>query len=83
MFLESKGLKEGFRQVFGQPSFTYLHDHRLEKAQRLLETGDVKVMEVAAAVGFADRSHFAQQFRAKFGINPKLYQVRHHKLFRP
>lgn len=77
--LNSRVLKEGFRQVFGQPPFTYLRNHRLEQARRLLETGDLKVAEVAAAVGFADRSHFAQQFQAKFGLNPKLYQTQHRK----
>ncbi|RFP52707.1 MAG: AraC family transcriptional regulator [Limnothrix sp. CACIAM 69d] len=77
--LNSRALKEGFRQVFGQPPFTYLHDHRLEQARQLLETGDLKVSEVAAAVGFGDRSHFAKQFRTKFGINPKLYQAQRKK----
>lgn len=79
--LNSRALKEGFRQVFGQPPFSYLHDRRLEQARHLLETREMKVAEVAAAVGFTNRSHFAEQFRAKFGLNPKLYQVQRRKFF--
>ncbi|NJM90331.1 MAG: helix-turn-helix transcriptional regulator [Hydrococcus sp. RU_2_2] len=67
-------LKRGFRQVFGTSAFKYLHDYRLEQAQQLLATGDMKVEEVASRVGFESRSYFAIAFRKKFGINPKKYQ---------
>ncbi|MBW4549889.1 MAG: AraC family transcriptional regulator [Aphanocapsa sp. GSE-SYN-MK-11-07L] len=67
-------LKRGFRQVFGQPVFEYLHDYRLEQARQLLDTGDFKVMEVAERVGFASRSYFATAFKQRFGLNPKDYQ---------
>ncbi|MEH2179547.1 helix-turn-helix transcriptional regulator [Nostoc sp.] len=63
-------LKRGFRQVFGKTAFSYLHDYRLEQARQLLTTGEMKVAEVAEAIGFADRSYFAAAFRKKFGYNP-------------
>lgn len=74
-------LKQGFRQVFGKPLFTYLHDYRLEQARQLLETGEVKVTEVAQLVGFASRNHFAAEFRKKFGSNPKEYLIQHRRYF--
>lgn len=77
--LNSRALKEGFRTCFGKPAFAYLHHHRLEQARQLLETKDMKVAEVAAAVGFANQSYFAEAFRKKFGFNPKHYQMRRKK----
>ncbi|MBG1240258.1 helix-turn-helix domain-containing protein [Nostoc sp. NZL] len=66
-------LKRGFRLVFGTTAFHYLHNYRLEKAQQLLHTGDMNVVEVSRIVGFASRSYFAAAFRKKFGLNPKEY----------
>ncbi|MBW4619672.1 MAG: AraC family transcriptional regulator [Cyanosarcina radialis HA8281-LM2] len=71
--LNEKALKQGFRQVFGKPVFGYLHDYRMEQAQQLLMTGEMKVGEVMQRVGFRDRRYFAAAFRKKFGANPKDY----------
>lgn len=65
-------LKLGFRQVFGTTVFGYLHEHRMEQAQLLLQERRMNVEEVARTVGYANRSSFAA-FRKKFGINPKYY----------
>jgi len=71
--LNDRKLKQGFRQVFGTTVFGYLHDYRLEQAQRLLSTDTMSVAEVAYAVGFSNRSYFAIAFRRKFGVNPSEY----------
>ena len=67
-------LKRGFRQVFGTTVFGYLHNHRMEQAARLLQSNQMTVTGVAAAVGFANRGAFAASFRRKFGVNPRVYQ---------
>lgn len=64
-------LKRGFRQEFGTTVFGYLHEYRLEQAHQLLISGHMKVAEVMAAVGFADRRYFASVFRKKFGMAPR------------
>ncbi len=66
-------LKRGFRQVFGTTAFGYLHNYRLEQARQLLEERRLNISEIAQAIGFANRSHFASAFRKKFGITPKKY----------
>lgn len=68
-------LKQGFRQVFGTTAFSYLHHYRLEQAHQLLETGDMKVSEIAKLVGFVSHSYFTAAFRKKFGFCPKQYQM--------
>jgi AraC family transcriptional regulator, transcriptional activator of the genes for pyochelin and ferripyochelin receptors len=75
--LNDNALKRGFRRVFGTTVFGYLHDYRLEQAQQLLTSGDMKVSEVASAIGFDSRSYFSIAFRKKFGINPKDYQLQY------
>ncbi|MBW4612084.1 MAG: AraC family transcriptional regulator [Desmonostoc vinosum HA7617-LM4] len=77
--LNEYALKCGFLQVFGKPLFAYLHDYRLEQAYQLLETGEMKVSEVAQKIGFASRSYFAAAFRKKFGVNPKQYLMQRKK----
>lgn len=73
--LNDNSLKRGFRRVFGTTVFGYLHDYRLEQAQQLLSSSDMNASEVAATIGFKNRSYFSKAFREKFGINPKDYQM--------
>jgi AraC-like DNA-binding protein len=71
--LNDRALKEGFRACFGTTAFNYLHHYRLEQAQQLLATGNLRVENVSQQVGFSNRSYFAEAFRKKFGVNPGDY----------
>lgn len=73
-------LKRGFRQMFGTTVFGYVGDRRMEQARYLLLQGEMKVEEVAQAVGYANRSRFASAFRKKFGVNPKSYLIEYRRL---
>ena len=66
-------LKRGFRQVFGETAFGYLHNHRMEKARQLLLEGEVNVSEAARQVGLVNRGYFAASFRKKYGVSPREY----------
>ena len=66
-------LKRGFRQVFGETAFGYLHSLRMETARQLLLEGEVNVTEAARRVGFVNRGHFAASFRKKYGVSPREY----------
>jgi AraC family transcriptional regulator, transcriptional activator of the genes for pyochelin and ferripyochelin receptors len=68
-------LKRGFKQVFGKTVFGYLHDYRMEQAQQLLSSGEMKVEEVAQMVGYSDLSAFGRAFRKKFGVSPRNYKL--------
>ena len=71
--LNDCALKRGFRQVFGETAFGYLHKCRMEKARQLLVEGEMNVSEAARQVGFVNRSYFAAAFRKKFGVSPSKY----------
>ncbi len=63
-------LKSGFRKMFGRPVFSYLKEHRLEKAGELIRGGGKSVTEVAYETGYSTLQHFSNEFRKKFGVNP-------------
>lgn len=67
-------LKQGFRHIFHNTVFGYLHDYRMTRSRLLLESGTMNVTEVAQAVGYSNHSHFAAAFRKKFGVNPSIFK---------
>ncbi|NOU93805.1 response regulator [Paenibacillus sp. LMG 31456] len=52
---------------------------RIQAAKRLLEAGDMKVYEIAGAVGFSDAKAFAKTFKKAVGCSPKDYEERQNK----
>ncbi|MEM9809011.1 MAG: AraC family transcriptional regulator [Cyanobacteria bacterium P01_D01_bin.56] len=71
--LNERKLKQGFRQVFDNTVFGYLHDHRMEQARQLLQAGQLNIQETARWVGYASRSSFVVAFKKKFKVPPSRY----------
>lgn len=67
-------LKQGFRTVFDNTVFGYLHNYRMERSHLLLSSGTMNVTEVARTVGYTNLSHFAAAFRKKYGVNPSVFR---------
>ena len=44
---------------------------RLERAQRLLDSGTLTLAQVAAECGFSDAPHFARRYRQAYGRSPR------------
>jgi len=63
-------LKKGFKQIFGNTVFGLLQEHRLKKAKKLLEEGDVNIGEATTMVGYKSISHFSQIFKKYYGYSP-------------
>jgi AraC-like DNA-binding protein len=59
-----------FRAVTGLPPHRYLRRARLERAEKLLTSGDATITTIANQVGFASVSHFIAAFRRHTGITP-------------
>ncbi len=58
--------------AYGLTPSAWLWQVRLEAAHALLrERSDLRVTEVAFAVGFNDASHFSRLFKNQFGISPR------------
>lgn len=54
----------------------YLARRRLERAESLLASSDLKVAAVARAVGFADEKYFHRWFRRWRGMTPSVFRHR-------
>jgi len=71
--LPLKKLKEGFKQVYGDTVFSYLLDHKMEEARRMLDSQKYNVNEVGLRLGYSTASHFITAFKKKYGTTPKKY----------
>lgn len=71
--LPLKKLKDGFKQIYGEPVYTFLFDYKMEVARQLLASGSHNVNEVGLKVGYSTASHFIAAFKKKYGTTPKKY----------
>lgn len=71
--LPLKKLKEGFKHIYGDSVYSFLFDHKMETARKLLESGRFNVNEVGLKVGYSTASHFIAAFRKKYHTTPKKY----------
>lgn len=58
-----------FKRRHGLPPHAWLVELRLREARRLL-AGDMRLADIAAAVGFSDQSHFTRLCKARHGLTP-------------
>lgn len=64
-----------FKAATGEPPHRYLTGRRIREAKRLLAT-DLPLAAIAAALGFADQSHFSARFRDWVGLSPSAFRKR-------
>ena len=69
-------LSRVFKAECGEGVSEYVNRARVEQARKLLERSDMKIYEVARAVGFRDIRYFTRQFAAIAGETPSAYRKR-------
>ncbi|TYP71878.1 AraC-like DNA-binding protein [Paenibacillus methanolicus] len=62
-----------FKSVTGCSPIQYVNNRRLEEARRLLQDTDVRVAEVARAVGMQNH-YLSRLFRQHYGLTPSRYR---------
>lgn len=62
--------KRDFKKISHLTPEKWLIKRRLAKAYELMKTGNRKVVEVYAEVGFRNPSHFSTAFKKEFGVAP-------------
>ena len=68
-------LSEKFKHVTGVKFVDYVARIRFEKACELLRSGDLRVSEIAFAVGFQSLSQFNRVFKRLSGKSPRDYRA--------
>jgi AraC family transcriptional regulator of arabinose operon len=70
MRLSPSRLEHHFKAQTGQGFKAFLRAARMTRARIMLKDLTLRVKEVAAAVGYADVSDFARDFRKRYGQSP-------------
>ncbi|MBQ5425629.1 MAG: response regulator transcription factor [Pseudobutyrivibrio sp.] len=73
-FINSAYLGQLFRKKYGCSFKDYLNEKRIEEASRLLRKSDMKIYEVAEAVGYKDVDYFVNKFIEANGCTPTKYK---------
>jgi transcriptional regulator GlxA family with amidase domain len=68
--ISRRQLERIFADKAGTSPLRFIKDHRLQKAQNLLQLTDMSVLEVAIACGFPSDACFRTSFKRKFGVTP-------------
>jgi AraC family transcriptional regulator len=66
-----------FRAATGLRPHEYMLHRRIEKAQAMLATSDMRIVEVALTCGFASQAHFTTAFRRVAGLTPNRWRQRY------
>ncbi len=66
-----------FEKETGKTIVQYRNDKRMEYAAILIKDWRLTVIDVANKVGISSPSHFAAEFKKKFGVSPKDFSKRH------
>ena len=64
-----------FRKSLGQTPHQYILHRRIEKGKSLLQHTQLSVEEIAASLGFCDRSHFAKYIKRFTGLTPRQLRI--------
>jgi AraC-like DNA-binding protein len=64
-----------FHRLTGRLLSHFLKEKRLEKAARLLKSGNLRVSQIARRCGFDSENYFRQQFRLRFGMSPRQFRT--------
>jgi transcriptional regulator GlxA family with amidase domain len=74
--LAPRTFKRRFTAATGQTPIAYVQRIRVERAKRLLESGDQPVEEISWAVGYEDPASFRRLFKRLTGLTPSAYRQR-------
>ncbi len=66
-------LKNGFKEIYGEPVYKYILSYKLELGRHLLMSKKYSVKEISYQMGYSAPTHFVVAFKKKFGITPKKY----------
>ena len=66
-------LTKRFRACFDMPLHRYVVRTRIERAQRMLLSGNCNITEAAAAAGFSSIHVFSKTFKSVLGMTPSAY----------
>ena len=73
MFVSRSTLYAKVLNMTGETPVEYVRSLKLKKALSLLQKNDMKIAQIAYAVGFSNPNYFARAFKAKYNVSPSEY----------
>ncbi|SCF07729.1 transcriptional regulator, AraC family with amidase-like domain [Micromonospora viridifaciens] len=73
--MSPRTLARRFQRLTGMSPHQWLMRERILAAQRLLETGDESVEQIAARTGIGSASNLRHSFRRELGVSPQAYRT--------
>lgn len=67
-------MKKCFKDMFGMSIYSYVKQHKIQKAAKILMETESNILEIANCVGYNNGSKFAAAFKDVIGISPKEYR---------
>lgn len=72
--LDEETFKKEFKGVTNMAPDRYIKKFRIEKAEQLLKTTQLKIKDIVAQTGFTDSSHLNKAFKEKHRMMPTAYR---------
>lgn len=77
VFLHANYFSSLFKAKTGTTYRQYLRKFRVEKAKQFMLETDMRVYEIAQAVGYNDSAHFVRAFKEVTGVSPSQFKEKH------
>ena len=74
LWVNASYLSRVFSQETGQPFTAYLSNYRIERAKKLIQSGNLKLYEVAEKTGFSSSIVFSSSFKKATGMTPSEFR---------
>jgi AraC family transcriptional regulator len=72
--LSTSHFSRSFHRTFGEPPLVYITRRRILRAQELMLSSQVPLVQIALECGMCDQAHFSRVFRRIVGVNPKAWR---------
>ena len=77
LFVSSKTLRGSFIKRYNKTFYRFQLDYKLTQALSMIKFDpDIRIYEVAYALGFSDEFHLSKLFKKKYGVSPTEYKKR-------
>jgi YesN/AraC family two-component response regulator len=73
-FFSQEYLNKLFKNKYGYTIYEYVLKLRMERAKELLGQPDIKIMDIAERLGYADNHYFSKAFRTYYHVTPTQYR---------
>lgn len=71
-----------FKEETGSSFNSYLNKLRVEKSKTLLVTTELRLIDIAVAVGFEDQSYYTKVFKKQTGVSPNKFREKKGRITR-